>query len=87
MQFQEGLNKKPMSKEEKKKLKDKKKLEKKKLKAKIKLQKIKEAKRRKKLKDAGIVDVGYILASSKPIGIYFLLHIQFYPALIAFYGI
>ncbi|XP_034483458.1 dynein regulatory complex protein 11, partial [Drosophila innubila] len=67
MQFQESLNKKPMTKEEKKKLKDKKKAEKRKLKAKLKLQKIKEAKRRKKLKDAGIIDVGFILASSKPI--------------------
>lgn len=67
MEFQETLNKKPMSKEEKQKLKEKKKAEKRKQKAKIKAEKMKEAKRRKKFKDMGIIDVGFILSSSKPI--------------------
>ncbi|KAH8370364.1 hypothetical protein KR093_003160 [Drosophila rubida] len=67
MEFQESLNKKPMTKEEKQKLKDKLKAEKKKKRDKLKQQKIKDAKRRKKLKDAGIIDIGYIVSSSKPI--------------------
>ncbi|EDW19765.1 dynein regulatory complex protein 11 [Drosophila mojavensis] len=65
--FQESLTKKPLTNEEKKKIKDKKKAEKRKMKEKIKNQKIKDAKRRKKLKDAGIIDVAYSIASSKPI--------------------
>ncbi|XP_030375389.1 dynein regulatory complex protein 11 [Scaptodrosophila lebanonensis] len=67
LEFQDTLNKKPMTKEEKKKLAEKRKAEKKKLKEKLKKQKMKEAKRRKKLKDAGIIDVGYELSSSKAI--------------------
>ncbi|EDW70357.1 dynein regulatory complex protein 11 [Drosophila virilis] len=67
IEFQETLNKKPMSKEEKKKLRAKIKAEKKKLRDKIKLRKMKEAKRRLKLKAAGIIDVGFILSDSKPI--------------------
>lgn len=81
MEFQESLNKKPMTKEEKQKLRAKIKAEKKKLRDKIKQRKMKEAKRRLKLKAAGIIDVGFILSDSKPIGIpnriiyiYFLIH-------------
>lgn len=66
--FQESLTKKPLTNEEKKKIKDKKKAEKRKMKEKLKNQKMKDAKRRKKLKDAGIIDVAYSIASSKPIG-------------------
>ncbi|XP_017034107.2 dynein regulatory complex protein 11 isoform X1 [Drosophila kikkawai] len=65
--FQQTLGKKPMTKEEKKKQRDKEKQEKKKKKAKLKMIKMKEAKRRKKLRDQGIIDVGYELAASQPI--------------------
>lgn len=68
LEFQESLNKKPMTKEEKKKQKDKIKAQKRKIKEKLKAQKLKEAKRIKKLRDAGIIDVGNILSTSKPIG-------------------
>ncbi|XP_052848733.1 IQ and AAA domain-containing protein 1-like isoform X2 [Drosophila gunungcola] len=67
MEFQQTLGKKPMTKEEKKKLRDKEKKEKKKKKEKLKLIKMKEAKRRKKLRDAGIIDIGYELTASQPI--------------------
>ncbi|KAH8259163.1 hypothetical protein KR026_000058 [Drosophila bipectinata] len=67
MEFQQTLGKKPMTKEEKKKLKDKERKEKRKKKEKIKLVKMKEAKRRKKLRDAGIIDIGYEIGASKPI--------------------
>ncbi|KAH8296336.1 hypothetical protein KR054_004891 [Drosophila jambulina] len=65
--FQQSLGKKPMTKEEKKKQRDKEKQEKRKKKAKLKMIKMKEAKRRKKLRDQGIIDIGYELASSEPI--------------------
>ncbi|KAH8405416.1 hypothetical protein KR222_011526 [Zaprionus bogoriensis] len=67
MEFQETLNKKPKTKEELKKIKDKERNEKRKKKAKLKAQKIKEAKRRKKMRDNGIIDIGYAISSSKPI--------------------
>ncbi|KAH8239418.1 hypothetical protein KR032_003988 [Drosophila birchii] len=67
IEFQQTLGKKPMTKEEKKKQKEKEKQEKRKKKAKLKMIKMKEAKRRKKLRDQGIIDVGYELASSQPI--------------------
>lgn len=72
--FQESLTKKPLSKEEKQKLKSKLRMEKRKIKAKIKNQKMKEAKRRKKLRDLGIFDVGYTLSTSKPIGMWITLN-------------
>ncbi|KAH8379351.1 hypothetical protein KR009_004343 [Drosophila setifemur] len=67
IEFQQTLNKKPMTKEEKKKLKDKARKEKKKKKEKEKLLKMNEAKRRKKLRDNGIIDVGYEIASSSAV--------------------
>ncbi|XP_017080750.2 dynein regulatory complex protein 11 [Drosophila eugracilis] len=67
MEFQQTLGKKPLSKAEKKKIRDKEKKDKKKKKEKLKMVLMKEAKRRKKLRDAGIIDIGFELSSSKAI--------------------
>jgi len=68
MEFQQSLGKKPLTKAEKKKIRDKEKKDKRRKREKEKLIKMKEAKRRKKLRDAGIIDVGYELTASKAIG-------------------
>lgn len=65
--FLQSLTKKPMSKEEKKKLKDKARNEKKKKREKELQNKLKDEKRRKKLKDNGIIDVAYSIYSSEAI--------------------
>ncbi|KAH8360280.1 IQ and AAA domain-containing protein 1 isoform X1 [Drosophila serrata] len=67
IEFQQSLGKKPMTKEEKKKKREKEKQDQRKKKAKLKLMLMKEAKRRKKLRDQGVIDIGYELASSQPI--------------------
>ncbi|XP_037722053.1 dynein regulatory complex protein 11 [Drosophila subpulchrella] len=67
MEFQQSLGKKPLTKAEKKKIRDKEKKDKRRKKEKEKLVKMKEAKRRKKLRDAGIIDIGYELTASKAI--------------------
>lgn len=67
LEFQQTLGKKPLTKEEKKKIRDKERKDKKKKREKLKLIKMKEAKRRKKLRDAGIIDIAFAIGESKPI--------------------
>lgn len=65
--FLESLSKKPLSKEEKKKIKDKARNEKKKKREKELQNKLKDEKRRLKLKENGIIDVAYAIYSSEAI--------------------
>ncbi|KAH8309765.1 hypothetical protein KR067_002715 [Drosophila pandora] len=67
LEFQQTLGKKPLTKEEKKKIRDKERKDKRKKREKLKLIKMKEAKRRKKLRDAGIIDIAFAIGESKPI--------------------
>lgn len=66
-EFAVSLTKKPMTKEEKKKIKAKAKSDKKKAKEKALQNKLKDEKRRKKLKDNGIIDIAYAITSSEAI--------------------
>lgn len=74
-EFAANMNKKPMTKEEKKKLKAKAKSDKKKAKEKALQKKLKEEKQRKKLKDRGIIDIAYSIESSEAISRLILLSV------------
>lgn len=68
MEFKEYKAKQNLSQQEKKNLEEKLKLQKQKQKEKNKKEKLKESRRLKKLKDAGICDISHNLRTSKNIG-------------------